>query len=174
MIKVLNSFDIKANFWKINPQLRIAFKEIHDADKSKEKLESSSIMWAIALILDTESKYFNMPILERKQLIAREYLKDASFNFEKYKHEMNLYEKLTITPAKRQLTEWSRIMDEKSELLKSLSYTTETWEIIEKMLKSNKDLYSELERISELLVKEGERGTIKGGSVESASEGGLV
>lgn len=175
-MNLLNNFDIKSNFWKINPQLCILgeFASLYDADKSKDKSESSKIMWAIALILDTESKFFNLPVDERKRVVAKDYLKSPSFDFGSYKPQMNAYEKLTMTPAKRQLVEWSRIMDEKSELLKTLNYTVETWEIIEKMLKSNKDLYAELQRISELLINEGERGIMKGGSEESATEAGDI
>lgn len=175
-MNILNNFDTKANFWKTNPQLCITepLKSFYEADKSKDKTESSTIMWALVLVVDMDSKYFNLPILERRKIIARDYIKNKDFDFDKYKEYSDFYEKLSVTPAKRQLIEWSRIMDEKSEVLRSMKYNVTNWETIEKMLISNKTLFSEFERLSELLVREGEQGVVKGGSEESASEKGEV
>ena len=173
-VMIVNNFDINSNFWKANPQLIIpdAFNKLYESDKGKDK--SSKVMWAIALIYDPASKFFNLPLSERKKIILKDIFKDEKANIDEYKNQISLYEKLTITPAKRQLIEWNRIMDEKSELLRSLKYTTETWEMLEKMLASNTKLYDELNRISESLQKEGQEGVVKGGSVESAAEKGEI
>ena len=173
---ILNNFDTKANFWQINPQLCIMepLKTLYDADKSKSKEDSSKIMWAIALIVDPESKFFNLPLDQRRKLISKDYLQNPKFNFDDYKEHARFYELLSITPAKRQLVIWNTKLDEKTSLLEKMVYSVENAEFLEKLLASNSKLYSELERISEQLVKEGEFGIVKGGSEESISEKGEI
>lgn len=173
---ILNNFDIKANFWKINPQLTLGepLQKLYNDDKSKDKTASSQIMWAIALVYDTESKYFNIPIGERKKIVAKDYLKNESFNFDDYKDHIELYEKITLTPARRHLIIWNSKLDEKTAFLEGLKYNESTAELIEKLLISNTKLYAELERISEELVKEGNSGIVKGGAIESANESGDI
>lgn len=169
---ILNNFATDVNFWKVNPQLIIpeVFNKLYKEDKSKDKADSSQIMWAIALIYDPESKFINIPLKDRKTLVLKDYLKNPKQELPQ--KAVELYEHLNITPAKRQLIEWSRIMDEKSEFLRTKKYNEATWDMIEKMLSSNTKLYSELERISDMLEREGGEGVVKGGTMESASEKG--
>lgn len=150
------------------------FQKLYSEDKSKNHENSSRIMWAIALVCDTESKYFNLPDKEKRKIIARDYLKDDKFDFSKYREQMDLYEQLIFTSGQRQLSIWKRKMDEKTELLSHMVYSVDSAEFIEKLLVSNTKLFAELERISEQLVKEGESGIVKGGSEESASEKGDI
>jgi len=173
-MSILNSFNIKANFWQVNPQLCAVdpLATLYNGDKSKDKSDSSKIMWAIALVFDIESKYFNIPLDDRKKIIARDYLKNDKFDFNKYKEYIEFYEKLTLTPARRHLIIWNNKLDEKTTFLEGLQYNEQTAELIEKLLISNTKLYAELERISEELVKEGDSGIVKGGSEESISEKG--
>lgn len=171
---LLNYFDTRANFWKANPQLCIAgaLKSLYENDKSKDKEESSRIMWAIALAYDIESKFFNLPLIERKKFISKDYLKNEKFDFDKYKDCIEFYEKLSITPARRQLIVWNTKLDEKTEFLATLPYNAQNAKLIDELLSSNTKLYEALAKISEELVKEGDRGVVKGGSEESLSEKG--
>ena len=63
-------------------------------------------------------------------------------------------------------------MDEKTDLLKTLKYTTESYKMVEEMLISNSKLYSELERIQAKIDQEEVGTKTKGGSQESLSEKG--
>lgn len=173
---IVNNFNTNNNFWDSNPQLKIAedFAVLYKSDKSKGKEDSSKIMWAIALVYDPKSKYYNLPIKSRKQIIARDYLGDESFNFDEYQQQVSFYTSLTISPARRHLVEWNNKLDEKTEFLVKTRYTGDTWKMIEEMLINNTKLYSELARISESLEKEGEEGVTRGGSSESASETGVL
>lgn len=167
---ILNNFNTNSNFWEINPELIVAFKDVYDNDKSSKKEKSSRMMWAIALIYDPDSKFKNLILSER---IARI---EADFLHDKIVHDsvVSKYIDLVTTPAQRHLIMWNKKMDEKSELLSKLKYDINNWEIIEKMLAGNTKLYSELERIQDMLSKEGSDGVSRGGSMESASEGGLL
>lgn len=173
---ILNNFEITANFWSINPQLVIPndFNKLYESDKSKKKDDSSKLMWAIALIVDTESKFYNLSLKERKDIVARDYLKNTKFDWKTLDKQVTTYEKLILTPAQRQLSEWNRLMDEKNEYMKKLKYTGDTADEIEKRLLSNAKLFDELTRLSEMLQKEGEQGLVKGGVSESLSERGEI
>jgi hypothetical protein len=171
----LNNFDLKNNFWDVNGNFLILeeFKELYDTDKSKKKEQSSTFMWCLSLLLHPDSLLFNVSISDRRNIIANEYLHDSKFDWSTVEKYVQLYQKLVLTSAQRQLVLWTRFMDEKSEFMSTLSYKN-NWEEIEKMLLSNSKLYSELERISEQLEKEGAEGDVKGGAEESASEQGLI
>tara|TARA_Y100001963_G_C6704690_1_gene411321 strand:- start:186 stop:710 length:525 start_codon:yes stop_codon:yes gene_type:complete len=174
-MKLLNSFETDSNFWSINPQLEIPkiFADIYKKDKSKNKEKSSKIMWAIALLIDPDSKFANAPYEDRKNLILTDYIRDIKFKWEDYQDAIEYYENLLLTPAQRQINIWSRKMDEKTKYLDSLSYEEDA-ETIEKLLTSNAKLYTELERITKQLEKEESEGVAKGGREESAGEKGLI
>lgn len=173
---IVNNFELSANFWKLNPQLIIpeVFNALYKGDKSKDKQDSSKIMWAIALLLEPESKFYNLPVTERREIISKDYLKIDKFKWDSIDKEVKFYERMILTPAQRQLSEWNRLMDEKNEYMRTLKYNSDTAELIEKLLISNGKLFIEYERLSELLQKEGDVGLVKGGVVESLGERGEI
>lgn len=173
---VITNFNITENIWKNTPGLLSSevFRNLYDSDKSKGRENSSKVLWALFLCYHPESTWKNLPIKKREELIKKEYLKDPKFNFTKYPKEIGLIEESVLTPAKRQLYEWKRIMDEKTIFMKTLTYDIDTWETLEQMLKSNKSLYEEYKRISDSLEREGSDGVVQGQSIESAAEKGLI
>lgn len=173
---ILNNFEINANFWRLNPQLIIPeeFNKLYEADKSKGKESSSKLMWAVFLYCDSESKFFNLSLQDRKDIIAKDYLKNPKFKWKTLEPAIKMCEKLILTPAQRQLIDWARLMNEKNEYMKTLKYNGNTADEIEKRLLSNGKLFDELTRLTDLLHKEGSGGNIKGGSVESLSESGEI
>ncbi|HNQ20722.1 MAG TPA: hypothetical protein PKI46_06645, partial [Bacteroidales bacterium] len=58
-MKVIDNWDIQNNFWKVNPQflLKETFRKLYDEDKTKDKHNSSLVMWGLAYLCDFESKY---------------------------------------------------------------------------------------------------------------------
>lgn len=173
---ILNNFDTKENFWKVNKQLVIPeeFENFRYNDRSRDKEESSKIMWAIALLLDPDSKFKRLRLQDRKSLIAKDFLKNEKFQWDKYKDIINFYEKLILTPAQRQLMIWEQKLDEKTELMAVTTYDLDNAEILEKLLASNSKLFAELERIKEQLEREDDSGIVQGGAEESASEKGDI
>ena len=172
---ILEGFDTEANFWKLHPQLQIPqeFAAIYKEDKSKTKSKSSQIMWAIALLVDPDSKFANISFPTRKDIISKDFLKNIKFDWDKYKDAMNFYESSLITPAKRQLLVWNKKMDEKTRYLDVLTYE-ENADTIEGLLKTNVKLFEDYERLLKLVDKETNEGSTKGGGEESASEKGLI
>lgn len=174
-MKIVESWDTEANFWEVNPQFKVpeAFSKLYKEDKSKGKVESSKIMWALALYCDYDSKYRQIPDLERKNLITVDLLRTNSFDWNVYSDQIKAWD-LFKSAAMRQMTEWERFMNEKSDFMKTLKYNGETAEQIEKLLLSNSKLYDEYQKINERLAQEGEAGTVFGGGIESASERGDI
>ena len=172
---ILDSFDTDVNFWKVHPQLKVPlpFASIYKEDKSKSKSKSSQIMWAIALLADPDSKFSNISYNTRKDMIAKDYLKDTKFDWDSYKEAIHFYETTLITPAKRQLMVWNKKMDEKTLYLDTLTYEDNA-DTIEGLLKTNVKLFEDYERLLKLVDKENNEGSTKGGAEESASEKGLI
>jgi len=172
---ILNGFDVEVNFWRANPQLKVPqpFADILNKDKSKGKSKSSQIMWAIALLVDPDSKFSNISLGTRKELISKDFLKDAKFKWDDYKDAMHFYEYNLVSPAKRQLLIWNKKMDEKGMYLDTLTYE-EHADTIEGLLKTNVKLFEDYERLLKLVDKETKEGATKGGAEESAAEKGLI
>ena len=93
---ILNGFDTDINFWKANPQLKIPqpFADILSTDKSKTKSKSSQIMWAIALLVDPESKFSNISLKNRKKMIGEDFLKEKEFKWEEVQSACQYYEEM--------------------------------------------------------------------------------
>lgn len=175
MSQVVSKYEDGMNFWKVNTQFKAVepFKSLYKDDKSKDKVDSSYILWAIALCFDTDSQFFGMVETDRKEMVAKDFLEEAGF-FEKESNFILIeaYKKLTDTQARRQLRIWSEKMDEKSRFMAELKYDAKTWKMLDEMLKSNKDLYTEYSRIEKLILSEGSGDSVEGGSEESLSEKG--
>jgi hypothetical protein len=169
-MKLVDIWDIDQNFWQLNPQLKLAFKDIYDGDKTKDKKDSSRLMWAIALFIDPGSKFCELPEYSREDLIKRDY-----FNTFSLKEHGPIIEKWKsfLSPAQRQLILWNKFMDEKNAYMTSLNYK-ENGDEIEKRLLSNTNLFKEFVRISALIAEEETDGLVKGGAVESLSEKGDI
>ena len=167
---------IEDNIWIINPELKIpdVFNKLYSSDKSKNKKDSSDILWGIYLIYHPISKFFNLPQADKEKLVNTDFLKQPKFDWGKYKKEIDLFQKLLLSPAKRQLIQWNRMLDEKTDFIKTMKYDEDTCELYEKLITSNTKLYAEYDRISKTLEQEGEEGITKGGGEESASEKSLI
>ena len=121
---VIDNFDITANFWKIYPQFKISFGNLYSKDKSKDKTDSSKIMWAIALFADNSKTniYRNLSLQERMNLIAEDYLKNPKFDWRSVDNEIELYKKLNLTKNQRNLLDIEDKLDQRTTVLKNTSY----------------------------------------------------
>lgn len=173
---VLDNFDINANFWKVNPQAKIAFDNIYKNDKSKDKVESSTVMWAIALYVDNSKSnmYRNLSIEDRKDLITEEYLKNPKFDWKLYKEEIDLYKKLNLTKNQRNLLEIEDKLDQRGKVLNDEEYTIDNALDLDKIIINTKSVFEVHRLLKDAVDKEEADSTTRGGRVESASEKGLI
>ncbi len=169
-MKLIDIWDIEANFWLCNPQLKLAFKDIYESDKTKSKDNSSRIMWSVALFTDTKSKFKDLGEAQREELIQKDFNKD--FTISACKEIIKKWRSF-LSPAERQLILWDRFMDEKNEYMEGLNYK-ENGDELEKRLLSNGKLYEELARLQIAIAEEESEGIVKGGAVESLSEKGEI
>ena len=157
---MLKEFYVDENFWKANPDLAHIgeFKNIYKSDKSKDKGTSSTVMWAIALIWDLDSKYIKIQERDRIKLIATELLNNENFfdDTDKYTKAIEFYQYIQKDSAKRYLEEWDKKLDERREYIAELQYSEETWGQVDKMLLSSKKLLEDRNSIVEMINKESE------------------
>jgi len=174
-MKVINNWDIEANFWEINPQIKIPeiYKNFFKSDKSRDKKESSTIMWGVALFTDFDSKFRQLGKKDRQDLICNDVYKDNKFNWKLVEPLIDAWE-IFKPVAVRQMMQWERLMSEKDTFLSTLKYDEETAEMIEKLLLSNSKLYKEYEDITSRLIQDGNEGQMLGGGIESLSEKGEI
>lgn len=179
MQNLVNNFSIKDNFWECNPNMKIVekFKQLHDEDGSKKKKDSSSIMWAIALLLDKnpDNPYRNLSEVDKRIVIMEDFLEDKSFNFSLYLGIIKAYEVLCLDPIERTLLQMERKLEERDAFVNSLSYNIDNASSIDTLIlntKKLKDLYFEMK--TELAKTDSIEGTTRGGKKESASEKKLI
>ncbi len=174
-MRVIESWDIQSSFWKQNPQFTTIepYQTLYKEDKSKTKDDSSKHMWAYSLLCDTESKYRQVGYAQRKELIARDYLKDKKFDWTQHQKFIDGWE-LFKTPMEKQLEQWKRFIHEKNELMSTMKLTEDNWETIEKMVLSNGKLQDEYDKITKRINQEEDSGIVMGGAVESLIESGVI
>lgn len=109
---MLNNFDPETNFWVHNPQLKVAFKSIYQGDESKNKFESSNLMWAIALMWHPDSKFRGVKEKERKKMVEDELLginddkkgergRRRVYQWSEHKKDIERFKQLCLTKAQR-------------------------------------------------------------------------
>lgn len=177
-MKIIDSWNLKDNFWTVNPQLTVIpeFKALLDKDKSKGKEGSSRIMWAIALFSDLGSKLRTLPESDRKNIINKEILEDPKFDWSTINDLIKVWVKDFMSPAQKQLALWENYMHEKNGYMANLmeqlrtEYRKDVADEVEKKLLSNGALFDEYNRLLDLLAQEEDIGRVKGGGQESLTE----
>lgn len=176
-MNLIKTFSVDSNFWDLYPNLKVpeVFSNLYKDDKSKKKEDSSKIMWAICLCYDTKSEFYNLPLEDRIKLVEKDYLKkDNILKSKEIKPLIEMFTKLSDTPALRQLRIWNNKMDEKTSFIEKTPYNDETWEMLDKMILNNKAMYAEYMRIQKELVEEGIESSIKGDKELSLSDSGEI
>lgn len=175
---LLNSFESKANFWVVNPQLTIPrpLAELYNSDKSKEKHNSSHIMWAICFLLDPseENKFASFPEEDRKKLLIEDFLKQPSFKFEEYKDIIDWYSTAILSTAEKSLIAWRKKLEEREKFISETTYSLDTADALDKIMANTDKLFNQLERIEKQYTKEQLEAKDKGGAVASATDRGLI
>lgn len=170
----VNLEDPEDNFWVLNPQLKVAepFKSLFKGDKDKDKKASSKVMFAIAMIYDPASKYRNLPINDRLELMQEDYL------LGKVILDTDLIEqyiKLTQSPAQRNLIENYNLLDKRTTFIKTLEYTIEKSKDIDTMFANTEKIYKALGIAkAEVAKEEGTTSSTKGGQELSLADQGEI
>jgi hypothetical protein len=175
----LNNYDGSSNFWKVNPQLLIPqeFEDLYSKDKSKGKEESSKVMYAICFLLDPsdDNKFKNIPEPDRRDLIAKDYLKDPKFKWDKYNSLIEFCKaNFILTQAERSLYNMEKELHNRDLFLAEWTWDKEDGEKKDKMLANTQKLYADLNRVKEMVKQEEVKSKDKGGSKPTASDTGSM
>jgi len=164
------------NFWELNSDLIILdeFSKLHFKDKSKNKQDSSKILWAIYYAYNPESKFFNYP--NKQEVIAKSFIKDSEFKWEDHKDLIEAYKNIVLTDAERALINWNEIMTMRDQSIKDLykkaieNSDTDELVKIDKMLANTPKMYEDYKKIKK--DYEEEKVTKKGKTIASLSDSG--
>jgi hypothetical protein len=147
-------FNQDRNFWEMNPVMKVpkVFKDLYDKDKTKNKEESSRLMWALAFVYDYDSKFYPMRKEERMQLVCRDFLNNADFRFDKQLVEA--YELIQKSPERTLLDTLYEKMYEINDFLKTTRISEETAKLINMFMDSSLDYIDKLDKIKNRVEKQ--------------------
>jgi hypothetical protein len=177
---LLSSYNDLDNFWIQNPQLAIdpEFREVYNQDKSKQKHQSSRLMYGLFFLIDPseDNKFYNLTEADKKYLIAQEIFVNKEFDWESdsIKTLIKRIEDYALTPAKRSLRNWKKKLEERDEMLSSIAYTLENAAELDKILAQTDKLYSQYERVAKALAIENQEAKVRGGRQLSLSDKGEI
>jgi hypothetical protein len=174
----LNSYSGNDNFWVSNPQTLIhpVLKSLYDKDKSKKKEESSKIMYALCFYLDVSESnkvYGHVPPEDRKVLIARQFLKDESFKWDKYLEETETLKTLMLTPAQVSLFNFYNKLKQRDDFIRNTDYSIENSKELDAMMVNTKRIWDQYFVIMKEVSKEAST-VQKGGKNLSLSDKGAI
>lgn len=189
MSTLLAVLDTDLNFWEANPNFKSIkeFKLLRDSDKSKNKDNSSRIMWAIALCLDKniENTWRNVPVEEAQPLLAEDIIGDPKFDWDSIKDLIFIYKTRVMSLPEKDLLNFERKLHERQNFIDNTPYTLDyfddngkpvkgTASQLDKMMADTNKIYAQLQELKALYEKSEEEGHVRGGRTESASEQGLI
>lgn len=196
MTTIIKNWNTDENYWDLNTAIKTVavFNHLYKTDKSKNKTESSKLMWAIALLIDPNeaNPWRNVSPLDKKNLIALDYLNDVNFNWSDSRvlELIDNYKNLCITIAERSLIEFEDKLASRARFISTTEYSLDYYEEdprtgkeklfkgtatqLDKMMVDTVKIYDQLKIIKQQLSEEAIDGTNKGGTVESAGESGLL
>jgi hypothetical protein len=188
-MRLVEAFDTENNFWEANPQLKVAgpFKKVYTNDKSRNKENSSRLMWTVALIWDRGSKFYNQPESDKVMLLFDDHFGDPNYyknNQQKVDELRDFYIKLTETTAERTLSGIEKKLMERDAFLNAThydlgekgdrGYVYGTVDTLDKMMANTKKLYDMYDDARKVVMEELSKGSTKGDATESLSDSGDI
>tara|TARA_R110002012_G_scaffold265653_2_gene449057 strand:- start:581 stop:1177 length:597 start_codon:yes stop_codon:yes gene_type:complete len=193
LVDIQRDFHEDSNFWEMYPDLKVAGPsgKIYKADKSRNKANSSKVMWCIALCFDRGSKFFNLPEYGEENKITMlfgDYLgkpnwrNDNKAKFEELKEWWLLAQ---VSKLERALIDAEDKMEERRILIKETPYTMgkldkdsgkwigNTIDILDKAQATTDKIMANIEKVKNLVIQEqaqAKEGKQKGGGESSLSD----
>ena len=178
MDSLLGNYTEKANFWKLYPTFKTPkiYKDFYNSDKSKNKKDSSTIMWALIHMFDKSAlnPYKNLTKEDKIEVINEDILEDPSFDWEIYKDLVDYTHKIHMTEIERTYYSYIEKMEERRKLIEDSKYTLETADSLDKVIKNTESVRKELNNLENLVNQQEVHGKLKGDITLSASEKGEI
>ena len=173
---IINSFNLKANFWSNNPQLITIFNDIYEKDTSKDKDRTSKVMWAIALLVDPNdnNSYRNMLYEDKLKILSENYIKEKNFNWVVYDDVIERYKKYVLTKTEYTILVMERKLEERLQLLNDTTLTLQNAELLDKLQINISKLKAEIKNLHKLLKDDDSNVKIKGDKKVGLLDSGLL
>lgn len=170
---LMQNFDYEKNrysFWEVNPEFKFTepFDDYYNATENKDF--SSEVMWAIFLFCDIKSPKIRLRKDEREEDIKKYFLKDDTFSFEYHQDLIDAYPKVVMTKIQRELKVWQDKIEERNKFLETVSYSLDTFEALDKMMKDSKLIWESFGKIYKEYQDENIETRARGGREESFTE----
>jgi hypothetical protein len=152
-----NEWDYTNNFWETFPEAKLCMiiGKLYIDDESKNKTESSNIMWAIHLTTNPSSIHWGNP--DKYNLMAEKVIKDKTFKWEKLNTAISEYEDSILSPAEKYFIQFNEILEGQRKFLRDFKYEKATEKQIQVVQSMTKDLFKvgqEYDKIKKLLREE--------------------
>jgi len=188
-MSLLANFDLENldKFWIFYPSYTtiVPYKKLYKEDKSKNKKNSSRIMWAACLLYELcdENPFGKLIEKEKKELIKEDILKNKNFDWKKHEEIFIFFKNTNISQTEKSIIELEEKLKERTDFIMGVEYSLDeyndegklvkgTADQLDKMLAQSDKMFALMEKLKEQRQKEqdGLLGEIKGGREESFIE----
>lgn len=113
--------DPEKDFFEQNPEVQYIedFRKLIDEEGSRER--ASRVMWAMYLVYDPNSDWYNMSTPEKKELARDNYLKDKEFDFDEYRWLRKAYESQLLHITEKHFNVWVRKLEQMTNRMDDLN-----------------------------------------------------
>lgn len=158
---ISNTFDTSLNFFEIYPELKPTLKNLN-----------SMQAWACLLYVHPGSAFSQLEFKDKVEIFRADYDKDFDPTLANYAAAIDLLTKLILSKKQKFLIDWEMKLEERANFIASLSYTADTFELLDKMMSASSKMWEQYLKC--LKDVEAEQGITMGGAQESLSEKGLI
>lgn len=172
---MITRIDLKQDFFKMYPNLKIAFREVISNFTHQEKL--SKVMWTIVLLFHPISEYYELPFARRVEHVLTKYIKyngDYDKFYATHKLAIETFKEFCVTKAQKALMNWEKKLEERDAFINSVPYNAETFEMLDKMMSSTDKMWTQYKKVLAEFEKEQDNIKNKGGVTLSPADEGEV
>lgn len=171
----MSSYNINLSYWDVQPADRVVrpFSALYDLDKSKNKKQSSTIMWALKLLTDPskDNPLSRMTREERIDELTSTFLPQS--DLDKVLSLEEEYKNNNLSYIKRRYVFYQNMLEAREKFMASLTYESNANQL-DSMLEKTKKIWDEFLKIKKELDVEEATYHTKGNREESAGEKGLI
>ena len=185
MRNITNIYSKNINFWEELPQFTLIepLKTLYKNDKSRSKITTSTIMWAIALIHHPGSDIYY--VSDKVQQISKSLLDDENFDWKKYSEHISAFIDASMTQAQKSKVEMEKRLKNRDEFLSEQKYSFDYYNDSGRLVKGTADqldamegrthkLYENYFKIQKELETEEKDASRKGSKMESLSDSAAI
>lgn len=169
---LLQGVNIEENFWNLNSEIKYMspFSVLYNSDPTKDKEQSSKLMWVVYLYTDPDSRFSRMSEDEKRDEIATNYLQDKNFDWNSISNIIDGYRDKLLTKLQKSYLRLLKKLEDRDNFISKTPYNEKNAQTLDKMFANSSAIYEQLSEIENQLNEEKKSGQIKGGRKESLSE----